>query len=75
MGDLAKYKKLLSKEYADKISSYTDTFVKQDIDSLDRYSIILEISEALNIDIPEQEFSKLNSLEGIDKVLSEIKKN
>ena len=75
MSDLNKYKKLLSKEYADKISNYEQSFEKQGIDSLDRFSIILEISEALNIDIPEKEFSKLNSLAGIDEVLSKIKKN
>ena len=75
MSDLNKYKNLLSKEYADKISNYEQSFEKQGIDSLDRFSIILEISEALNIDIPEKEFSKLNSLAGIDEVLSKIKKN
>ena len=75
MSDINKYKDLLSSEYANKISSYEKSFEKQGIDSLDRFSIILEISEALGIDIPEQEFSKINSLEGIDKVLSKIKKN
>ena len=75
MSNIEKYKNVLSKEYADKISSYKKSFEEMEIDSLDRFSIILEISEAFGIDIPEQEFSKLNSLEEIDKVLSKIKKD
>ena len=75
MSNIEKYKNVLSKEYADKISSYEKSFEEMDIDSLDRFSIILEISEAFDIDIPEQEFSKLNSLEEIDKALSRIKKD
>ena len=74
MNNLNKYKNLLPKEYANKLSSFEKSFEKQGIDSLDRYSIILEISESLNIDIPEKEFSKLDSLASIDKVLSKIKK-
>lgn len=74
MSNIEKYKSLLSTEYANKLCSYEDSFESQGIDSLDRFSIILEISEALDIDIPEQEFSNLNSLEGVDKVLSRIKK-
>ena len=74
MNNLDKYKNLLTKEYANKLSSFEKSFEKQGIDSLDRYSIILEISESLNIDIPEKEFSKLDSLAGIDEVLSKIKK-
>ena len=75
MSNIEKYKNVLSKEYADKISSYEKSFEEMEIDSLDRFSIILEISEAFDIDIPEQEFSKLNSLEEIDKALSKIKKD
>ena len=74
MNNLDKYKNLLTKEYANKLSSFEKSFEKQGIDSLDRYSIILEISESLNIDIPEKEFSKLDSLAGIDEVSSKIKK-
>ena len=74
MNNLDKYKNLLTKEYANKLSSFEKSFEKQGIDSLDRYSIILEISESLNIDIPENEFYKLDSLAGIDEVLSKIKK-
>ena len=74
MSNIEKYKSLLSTEYAKKLSSYEDSFESQGIDSLDRFSIILEISEALDIDIPEQEFSNLNSLEGVDKVISRIQK-
>lgn len=75
MSDLKNYKNILSKEFADKISSYEKSFEEMEIDSLDRFSIILEISEAFDIDIPEQEFSELNSLERIDKVISRIKKD
>ena len=74
MNNLEKYKNLLSEEYANKLTSFEESFEKQGIDSLDRFSIILEISDSFNIDIPEKEFSKLDSLSGIDKVLSKIQK-
>lgn len=74
MSDLLKYKSLLSKEYADKLSSFEKSFKDQDVDSLDTFSIILELSEALKIDIPEQEYSKIHSLADFDQAFNKIKK-
>lgn len=42
-----------------------------DIDSMDFYNMMIAISEEMQVDIPEQEYGKLRSLEKIKDFLNE----
>jgi acyl carrier protein len=42
-----------------------------DIDSMDFYTMMVAISEELNVEIPEEEYGKLRSLKSIEEFLKE----
>jgi len=64
----------LAKDLQNKIKDPFKSFKDQDIDSLDRFTIILEIGDKLNLDFPEEEMVKFNSINDIAKYLLSIKK-
>lgn len=58
----------LEKEYQMKKKKFTEL----NIDSLDSFTIILELSEKLNVDFPEEQISKFKSIQDITDYLNSI---
>lgn len=54
----------------EKLTPTDDLGKALDIDSMDFYNMMVGISEELGVDIPEEEYGKLRSLQAIEDFLS-----
>jgi acyl carrier protein len=55
----------------DQVSQDEDLGPALDIDSMDFYTMMVALSEELNIEIPEEEYGSLRSMESIEAFIQE----